>query len=128
MNEDFVSFELAKKLKEKGFIGNSEIGGYGGYYYHDGDDVYIQYDSDADNSNIAAEEYLRPTIAQVLKWLREEKKIHISIGYSNVSKWRYIVIHLGDNFAKEPNIWEKHYDSYESSVIAGIEYTLDNLI
>ncbi len=60
MNEDFVSFEIAKKLKEKGFIGNVDIGQYGGYYYHDGEDIDVCYDC-VDNADIAANEYLRPS-------------------------------------------------------------------
>ena len=108
--EGFVTFEIAKKLKEKGFDWET---------------------SNVFERNIIAcryEDYPKPTISQVLKWLREEKKLHISTGFSNVTKWRYIIIHLYENYIKEPNIWEKNFDSHEEAALAGIEYVLDNLI
>lgn len=133
--EDFVTFEIAKKLKEKGFRekclfhfrpysktlhpNNLEIKFNRVIDYTellDCNNVYIDNDIDA------------PTISQVLKWLREKMKIHITTGYNNVSKWRYIIIHLDDNFAKYPNIWEKHFESYEEATLSGIEYVIDNLI
>ena len=125
MNEDFVSFDIAKKLKEKGF--NIPF-----YFYYRTDDKYLHhamvtkplvYCDKIDDEVVCA-----PTISQVLKWLREEKKIHIATGYSNVSKWRYIIIHLGENFVKEANVWEKGFESYEQAALAGIEYVLNNLI
>lgn len=118
--EYFVPFEIAKKLKEKGFQEKC-------YHYYK-NHVVMSQTSIPLNNNAEAVHYSAPTISQVLKWLREEKKIHIAIDYSNVSKWRYIIIHLGDNFIKEPNVWEKGFDSYKQAVLAGIEYVLDNLI
>lgn len=122
--EDFVPFEIAKKLKEKGFdcscIGhyvNSQL-----YIAH-----YLNaFHSDKDESLDA------PTISQVLKWLREEKKIHIIVEISD-SGWYYTLY---------PNVrWEngklksdkyimsfKHKVSYEQAALAGIDYVLDNLI
>lgn len=124
MNEDFVTYELAVKLKEKGFdypcIGhyvNNKL-----YIAH-----YVNaFHSDKDESVDA------PTISQVLKWLREVKKIHIIVEISD-SGWYYTLY---------PNIrWEngklksdkyimsfKNKDSYEQAAVAGIEYVLDNLI
>jgi hypothetical protein len=122
MNEDFVSFSLAKKLKEKNFIGNIEIGLQCGFYYKDGEDIDVFYDG-CDNADVAADEYLRPTIAQVLKWLREEKKIHIGIS----PQWQYTVYDMRCN----PWIGRsdmQNYDDYTKAAIAGIEYCLDNLI
>lgn len=58
---EYVTFEIAKKLKEKGFDWETS-------------NVY-------ERNTIACryEDYPKPTISQVLKWLREEKKIHIEI-------------------------------------------------
>ncbi len=141
MNEDFAPFELAVKLKEKGFnepcfgwyypsevcgfdyrttivFNNSE---YRGSNYKD---MLV---SHKDEKHINA-----PTIPQVLKWLREEKKIHIIVEIAD-SGWYYTIY---------PNIrWEngklksdkyimsfKPKASPEQAALAGIEYTLDNLI
>ena len=76
MNEDFTPFELAVKLKEKGF----DIPF---YFYYRTDDKLIHhamvtkplvYCDKIDDEVVCA-----PTISQVLKWLREEKKIYIEI-------------------------------------------------
>ena len=143
MNEDFVPFELAVKLKEKGF--DEECLAYytSEYTLYTNkivlcDDKYLEvaeidYEECLRSYNTQKDRLLRtivdaPTISQVLKWLRKERKLHIATGYSNVSKWRYIIIHLGENFVKEANVWEKGFESYEQAAVAGIEYVLDNLI
>ena len=112
MNEDFVSFELAKKLKEKGFDWRVDYA-----YDNDGECKYIITEYDVD--------YIpAPTISQVLKWLRKEKKIHI----------RPSVYHIGWDFDITTTEGERIYDSigryksYEQAALAGIEYYLDNLI
>ena len=130
--ENFVTFEIAKKLKEKGFKEECLC-------HYVGEDLYYNIESLITNNQLwfshnkfdniwHRDNHDAPTISQVLKWLREKKKLHISTGFSNVTKWRYIIIHLYENYIKEPNIWEKNFDSYEAAVIAGIEYCLDNLI
>lgn len=124
MNEEFVTFDLAKKLKEKGFIGNVDIGQYGGYYYHDGEDMDVCYDC-VDNADIAANEYLRPTISQVLKWLRDEKKIHIQIiVYEN--GWYFEIWQYNDS--AKFKFQGEDCDSYEKAALAGITWALDKLI
>lgn len=124
MSDDFIPFELAVKLKEKGF--NEKC-----YHYYQKevlltDNCWNRYNRGT------ADRCSAPTVSQVLKWLREEKKIHIIVEIAD-SGWYYTVY---------PNIrWEngklksdtyimsfKNKDSYEQAVFAGIEYVLDNLI
>lgn len=122
--KDFVSFELAKKLKEKGYP-QKTFGGYdmvGACYYKDG-----RFYKDGCVANVN-DCYTCPEIHQVLKWLREEKKIHVAIGYSGETEWRYVIVFLGDKYFENPNIIHKHFNSYESAALAGIEYILDKLI
>lgn len=134
MNEDFVSFELAKKLKEKGFyykcLTTYDNDGMLGYNYIQPTDVYaIGFDDCLCSHNVENDGCIdAPTISQVLKWLREEKKIHIAVGYSGETYWRYVIVFLGDKYFDNPNIICKHFDSYESAAIASIENVLDNLI
>ena len=120
MNEDFVPFELAMKLKEKGFRG--EVNAYYGKW-ENLFDVHPALDMNDCDYRASA-----PTISQVLKWLREEKKIHVAEGYSAFSKWRYIVMFLDERATTEPTVSSKGKESYEQAAIAGIEYCLDNLI
>lgn len=125
--EDFVPFEIAKKLREKGF--NEKTFGF--YLFPIKLPQYpITYITK--NYNKKDNFYSAPTISQVLKWLREEKNIVIMIdlwlaGYSaqiyiEISEWN-------DGFD-----WKDYYNdfdcykTYEQAALAGLKYCLDNLI
>lgn len=137
MNEDFVSFELAKKLKEKGF--NKPC--YGWYYPSevcgfDYKNTIVFNHSDYRGSNYKDmlvshndDKHIdTPTISQALKWLREEKEIHVSI--EPITRelrcfWYYSVKFIKQNrIAGDIHL----YDSFEQAALAGVVYTLDNLI
>lgn len=130
--EDFITFEIAKKLKEKGFIGNGDIGCRCGFYTDADNYAY----DDLDNSELLPNECLRFTISQALKWLREEKKIdvlpqrgHISIDKnSKVTRYYNVNIYFERSFACTLDNDEEDYSTYEQAVLAGIKYVLDNLI
>lgn len=129
MKEDFVPFELAKKLKEKGFKNNCI-----GYYDYAGE-FHYNYESDIANKeiyfchnrydNIWHRDLVdAPTISQVLKWLREEKKIHVSISVFD-NNWGYDIIDITTSF---PEDFKPYHKTYEEAALAGIEHVLDNLI
>ena len=123
--EDFVTFECAKKLKEKGF--NNECHAYYEPIKH------CLNISRVFKTNTLAENYnciTAPTISQVLKWLRDKFFLHISqkpYPCENGLMWmyeirkfnKYIVFVIANKtgFIKE-----------EQATLAGIEYVLDNLI
>lgn len=125
MNEDFAPFELAKKLKEKG------------YPQHITDEAYITDNYGEDEYDIGdrlpiplipdyMDDVAAPTISQVLKWLREEKKIAINIEYIPYT-WQYKIFDM--SFEDRFNPYGiAIFSDYEEAAIAGIEYTLDNLI
>ena len=121
MNEDFVTYELAKKLKEKGF----DEPCYGYYHCNGGNDSFeLCGDRDFQNSKnqyrVAA-----PTISQVLKWLREEKGMELYSNYNRVYKhWTYIARAFDDSCYNSVG----GFKSYEQAALAGIGYVLDNLI
>ena len=121
---EVVSFEIAKKLKEKGF--REKVNAY--YGKHENIfDVHPALDmNDADYRASA------PTISQVLKWLREEKKIFVAIDYYPAGYNADIYTGLSKKdgfFDNEQYINECDcYNTYELAAIAGIEYCLDNLI
>ena len=139
MKEDFITYELAVKLKEKGF--NDECHAYYEPLKH------CLNLSRVFKTNSLAENYnciTAPTIYQVLKWLREKKKIFvaINIGYCYESD----EIPFPTNHKMEPilrgyyyGIWEldnlndkntcsEYFEDYEQAALAGIEYVIDNLI
>ena len=115
--EDFVPFELAKKLEEKGFKTENT-----NWCYLDGELVQVK-----KYVNISPYEYA-PTISQVLKWLRETHNI-------------YIVVFIDDDTDKpvtfeiykgtECVMCEHSYYSlaeWDKAEMDAIEYVLDNLI
>ena len=108
MNEDFVPYDIAVKLKEKGFEW----------------DKITTYNPRTKVRN----NHIEPTIYQVLKWLREEKKIHVATGVTPKSLWRYVIMFADERGLQEPTITVKNHSDYSSAIIAGIEYVLDNLI
>lgn len=137
MKEEFVSYETAKKLKEKGFKEKCMA-----HYYPSGselvfnqtsfrgaiiEDCLYSYNS-LPIECIGSELIDAPTISQVLKWLREEKCLHIEIQYifSEETIWEFEVALIG-SYERWWNESEP-LDSYEQAAIAGIEYVLNNLI
>ncbi len=131
MKEDFVSYELAIKLKEKGFREKCQK-----HCYPNSQDWFISSTPECDNFS----NYLDiPTIYQVLKWLREEKNLSVE-PYSCACGWRVTICKTG-------NVLEGYvsggtcvkdevkghndggaFDWYEQAALAGIEYVIDNLI
>ena len=140
MNEDFVSFSLASKLKEKGFyykcVSTYDNDGMLGYNYIQPTSIRaIGFDDCLCSHNVENDGCIdAPTISQVLKWLREEKGHHIEF-VCNACGYLFIVSDIPskggtDRYYSDysgPNDGDT-WDSYEEAAIAGIEYVLDNLI
>lgn len=143
---EIVSFEIAQKLKEKGYP--QDITKHNAWYateyyknsclgeYFEGELTPIGEYGDKINAlhiiEVESKGVVAPTISQVLKWLRDEKQIHI---YTDIvsAGWVYNVLINVKKF--EDDTWwyngvkeEGYYDSYEQAALAGIEYVLDNLI
>ena len=127
MNEDFVTYELAVKLKERGFncmypiAMYNERGVFHELYTSVGNMQYYDYDDFDERDTIA------PTISQVLTWLREEKKIYLEI---------VIVVdaeYMCDIYKINPRPIEclgstEYFKTYEQAALAGVNYCLENLI
>ena len=145
MTEDFIPFELAKKLKEKGFDEECLA-----YYTSEYtlylnkvvlcDDKYLEvaeidYEECLRSYNTQKDRLLRtivdaPTISQVLKWLRKEKQLHIVIvtGHNivtNTHLWGYKIWDLANHVWLHAKIAD---DSYELAALSGIEFVIDNLL
>ena len=121
---EICKFEIAKKLKEKGFPQHITedayiIDNYGEDEYQIGDRLPIPLIPDY-MDDIAA-----PTISQVLKWLREEKKIHICVDFDGDMNWYYqIAIYGSTNIAADGY----GFKLYEDAMLAGIDSVFNNLI
>lgn len=136
--EDFVTFEIAKKLKEKGFREECFA-----HYPICGED-YEEYNCiEDDRCGISLFDLCRcynnedsrlidaPTISQVLKWLREEKEIDIILQpiflYNENNREREYGIEIyAPQLNKSTHL--DYFKKWEKGAVAGIDYVLDNLI
>ena len=131
MNEDFVPFELAKKLNEKGF--NEPCYGY--YHCNGGNESFElcgSGDRDFQNSKnqyrVAA-----PTISQVLKWLREEK-IYIVIAVNPTLSTKDKIAYYYQVYSNSNGVTSDYYESeecyaqWEDCAIGSIKSVLKYLI
>lgn len=123
IKEDYVSFETAKLLKEKGFKTPVETG-----YYGDG---RICHNIALDFMDYNHEDgyYSRPTIQMAMKWLREVHNIVINIGWEEVFEdkfqWWCIILNYKDGSILRES---EYYATYEETAEAAIKYCLEILI
>ena len=130
--ENFIPYELAVKLKEKGFTCEHPFAMYDavGIFYA----LYTSAGSIEcyDYRDFDEHDYIAPTISQVLRWLREEKKIHIAIDLwlSGYAAMIYTGISKENNNFNWKNFYndQDKYETNELAALAGIEYVIDNLI
>lgn len=124
ITEDYVSFKLAKLLKEKGFDGECSFA-----FYKDGT-IVGRYDSE-----FSYNYYDRPTLQMTMKWLREEHNIDIVIGKAGPKVYTALVIdnndkdnpyHPFEDGIKRGTYYE--FVSYEEACDEAIKYCLENLI
>lgn len=123
MNEDIAPFELAVKLKEKGF----DEPCYGYYHCNGGNDSFeLCGNGDCDFLNSKNKHRIAaPTISQVLKWLRNTYNLHVETYPCGLGMWKFLVTNI---ITLEERALCDKYTSSEQAEIAGISYVLDNLI
>ena len=123
ITEDYVSFETAKLLKEKGFEGRMHT-----FYTEEGTDIESSYVVPSNFFPI-----YRPTLQMAMKWLREEYDLHI-IAYPWRANKEERAIHWCCRVYKSFNLfgYERYTNetpkSYEEACEAAIKYCLNNLI
>lgn len=130
ITEDYVSYEIAQLLKEKGFDneGVSESGGFYCDYKYDETDIGIVYESEMLNRDLARNEYLRPTHQMTLKWLREVHNLYIDIRFNrHYQCYIPIVYNMSGTLESIANL-EERPKSYEEATEAALLYVLKNLI
>ena len=123
MNDDFVPFKLAVKLKEKGYPQVKE----NTLAMYNEEEEWFSLAKNLDDFEYSFEDFddkdcVSPTIAQVLKWLRKEKKIFVSVEVEYEDWFEYKIVQLIKSTGT------RIYETYDDARLAGIEYVLDNLI
>ena len=123
MNSFFIPKELADKLKAKSYPMPTNV-------------VYATYKRDGKLcpmkivGGAISKEPVAPTIEQVLKWLREEKKLFVEPSLFKYGYESYIQSTTFEDDKDYTDTWyvEGFYSTYEQAALAGIEYVIDNLI
>lgn len=128
ITEDYVSFETANLLKEKGFDELTYAS-----FSSDGKETYYGYRAMGDDIS-------RPTLQMIMKWLREVHNIGISVVPHSHKEgkpfdyefeyWNGEEYHTPYN-EKHPTYHElfgKTWKKYEEACEAAIKYCLENLI
>lgn len=133
MEENFVTFDIAVKLREKGFTEKCLAAYIIEDYWEYNRDLPISnretfFSHNSHNNMWHKDCYDAPTIPQVLKWLRNEKKIFINVDVRTSLEWYYEVWNINEKLSVLGNVPFNKSESYEEAAIAGVEYVLDNLI
>ncbi len=123
MTEELVTLEIAKLLKEKGFVWECErtisCDKIIRRWNHP---QYISCCTEIDGELV---EFLCPTLYVALKWLREIKKLHVEVSYMYENYWIYDILTIPNHdlvgLSDRPII---HYKSYEEALEAGIQEAL----
>jgi hypothetical protein len=121
ITEDYISFEIAKLLKEKGF--NEEC-----FALYNPDGVLIQSGIRLNNIQVGRVEgsYSAPTLQMTMKWLREVYNFHIWVEPSHDKEGLY-------NAHVKVGWWSNNwagvgYNTYEKATEEAIKYCLKHLI
>ena len=121
ITEDYVSFEIAKLLKEKGF------------------DIYCPTAYETITSEHHVEETAfsdwgklgqikRPTLQMAMKWLREVHNICISVDVKIGGKKYYVCISSTESGLSHGILEDEVWNTFEEACEAAIKYCLENLI
>ena len=125
ITEDYVSFETAKLLKDKGF---DEI--CMGFYTPE-KELHLTFLGET-NSIWLDDSISAPTLQMAMKWLREEHRIDIEVRtyYLNYLKPNDTRYYSGKILKGSEDVIHTIYskDTYEEVCEAAIKYCLENLI
>ena len=123
ITEDYVSFEVAKLLKEKGFDVPS---------YKPEEWLFCMYDEEGKLQwgCYSDDWYCRVTLQMAMKWLRNKYKMFVLIEYStfDFDAIRPFLWSIRETKIDGGLICGSYYSSYEKACEAAIKYCLENLI
>ena len=133
ITEDYVSFETAKLLKEKGFDEKCF------QYWHEDDNELVHSQSMHPIQNVSNPCFFgpaAPTLHVAMKWLRENHNLYVTsvpngigedVFYMGIyRKYDYGWTYISDGLDEEYK--EAEFSSPEEACEAAIKYCLENLI
>jgi hypothetical protein len=147
ITEDYVSSEIAKLLKEKGFDEKSQK-----VYMHNGQllwaQIFMEGESFINNKDIdlvanyndwniytqGEYAYLCPTLQMAMKWLREEHNLFIQVTivpHTTITmeqKYYLFSIHKDRRRLRRNDVPTNYYNTYEQACEIAIKYCLKNIL
>lgn len=84
IEERYISFEVAKLLKEKGFNEPCRS------YFIDDTGDYRRCAVEITNEDCSSEQLLRPTLYMTMEWLRKKYKLFLGVGFGNDDKGEFL--------------------------------------
>ena len=140
ITEDYVSFETAKLLKEKGFPQEYDI--YHSMVYNEED-----YEDEYEVQRMVVEtQFVKagtlssypvgvpepkcycPTLQMAMKWLRKIYHIHIRLINSTDESYRYEIYPIEGKYKSSCFTNHCYYETYEQAADIAVKYCLENLI
>ena len=125
ITEDYVSFETAKLLKEKGFDERCFS-----FYWSDGSLDANSHDRKTNLRNSTSSAPVAPTLQMAMKWLRKIHNIvcNIDIESRNFYYYSIYIIRSGTEAQYQLTSLKPYFETYEETCEAAIKYCLENLI
>ena len=131
ISEDYVSFEIAKLIKEKGFHSEchayytSYANGHNEFHISEAYPLCLDFNNDGEDYETSV-----PTLQMTMKWLREVHKIFITISvrFSNNADDDINFSYLIKDHNEHTEYDDGEFISYEDACEAAIEYSLTRLI
>lgn len=132
LTEDYVSYETAKLLKEKGFDVYVRS-------YYEKNEYKTKEEFSTNNAlwnyNISSFRYSAPTLQMAMKWLREVYNLHIEV-YRTACGYLYIIskVPTGSDLYSNGDAYDGddedsgQWTTCEKAAEAAIRYCLENLI
>ena len=135
IKEDYVSYEVAKLLKEKGFDEPCHyFYEYKRRLYNDMDKYFPSGMKNSDHNKEGNKGVSAPTLQMAIKWLREVHDVHIDISIYvitvDILKYNinvYYKKHKNDSMYLGIHL-TKECPKYEEAVEVALKYSLENLI
>ena len=126
VTEDYVSFDTAKLLKEKGF---NDVPVYTYYLSYGG--FYLSPMAVTNKKLYAQGHIAAPTLQMAMKWLREVHNLEIypyHDMFQENNKWWYGIEKFTKGCSNCQYEEEPIYSTYEEACEAAVKYCLENLI
>ena len=121
ITEDYINFETAKLLKEKGFDENCAA------LYHLRTGEISQQGVGYVFNNSQWENFVSaPTLQMAMKWLRKKYGLYCSVIFNSHNDWEPCILELHND--KVPKNYLTSCETYEEAAETAIKYCLENLI